>query len=181
MNREPAEATQTPEQPTAPPPECDSVVIAPVFVLSRAFPARPSSIPDAHTFVRETFVAADVPAAPHAQITEAINTALLTAAGPDVGTFVVVIRLFPHDAELEVLSAADAALAGIADAPLPAAESFASWLADMLRKEGLSQEAAARQIGVSVRTVSRWVRGQTEPRLRDVRRISEVLGPVPHR
>lgn len=155
-------------------------MVTPVFVLSQSFPARPSSIPDAHAFVRATLAAADVPSAPHAEITEAINSALLTAAGPDVGTFVVVIRLFPDDAEIEVVSAADAAIAGIADTPLAGAGSFAAWLADVLRKEGLSQDAAARQIGVSVRTVSRWVRGQTEPRLRDVRRISDMFGPVPH-
>ncbi|MBO0829853.1 MAG: helix-turn-helix transcriptional regulator, partial [Streptosporangiales bacterium] len=37
-------------------------------------------------------------------------------------------------------------------------------------------EAAARRLGVSVRTISRWVRGQTEPRLRDLRRVEEMLG-----
>lgn len=168
-------------------PDGSAVVVSPVFVLSQTFPARPSSLPDAHTFVRETLAAADVPSAPHAQITVAINSALLAAASPDLGSFVVVIRLFPDDAEIEVLSSADPALAGVSGGasgpggPLPEFGSFATWLADVLRKEGLSQEAAARQLGVSVRTVSRWVRGQTEPRLRDVRRISEVLGPVPHR
>ena len=36
-------------------------------------------------------------------------------------------------------------------------------------------EAAARQLGVSVKTVSRWVGGATEPRLRDLRRIRELF------
>lgn len=176
----------TPEQRSAHPPGSDdqagsAVVVSPVFVLSQTFPARPSSLPDAHEFVRVTLAAADVPAAPHPQVTNAINTALLAAASPDIGSFVVVIRLFPEDAEIEVLSAADPALAGVVGAPLAEYGSFAGWLADVLRREGLSQEAAARQLGVSVRTVSRWVRGQTEPRLRDVRRISDVFGPVPHR
>ncbi|MGH8962338.1 MAG: helix-turn-helix domain-containing protein [Jatrophihabitantaceae bacterium] len=176
----------TPEQPTAHPPASDdlagsAVVVSPVFVLSQSFPARPSSLPDAHTFVRETLAAADVPSAPHPQITEAINSALLAAASPDIGSFVVVIRLFPDEAEVEVLSAADPARDGTAGGPLPEFGSFAGWLAGVLRKQGLSQEAAARQLGVSVRTVSRWVRGQTEPRLRDVRRISDAFGPVPRR
>jgi len=85
---------------------------------------------------------------------------------------------------------ADAALAG------PAAEgaalleavplgqpghpaTFAEWMASALRREGLTQEAAARQLGVSVKTVSRWVGGATEPRMRDLRRIQEVFGEVP--
>jgi transcriptional regulator with XRE-family HTH domain len=50
---------------------------------------------------------------------------------------------------------------------------------DVLRTQGLTQEAAARQLGVSVKTVSRWVGGATEPRMRDLRRIQEVFGEVP--
>ena len=48
-------------------------------------------------------------------------------------------------------------------------------------REGLTQEAAARQLGVSVKTVSRWVGGATEPRMRDLRRIQEVFGETPLR
>jgi DNA-binding XRE family transcriptional regulator len=58
-------------------------------------------------------------------------------------------------------------------------ESFAEWMSSALRREGLTQEAAARQLGVSVKTVSRWVGGATEPRMRDLRRIQEVFGEVP--
>jgi DNA-binding XRE family transcriptional regulator len=57
--------------------------------------------------------------------------------------------------------------------------SFAEWMSTALRREGLTQEAAARQLGVSVKTVSRWVGGATEPRMRDLRRIHEVFGEVP--
>jgi len=56
---------------------------------------------------------------------------------------------------------------------------FAEWMSVALRREGLTQEAAARQLGVSVKTVSRWVGGSTEPRMRDLRRIQEVFGAVP--
>jgi hypothetical protein len=59
------------------------------------------------------------------------------------------------------------------------AESFADWMAGVLRREGLTMEAAARQLGVSVKTVSRWVGGATEPRLRDLRRIRELFGEIP--
>jgi hypothetical protein len=61
----------------------------------------------------------------------------------------------------------------------PDAESFADWMAGVLRREGLTMEAAARQLGVSVKTVSRWVGGATEPRLRDLRRIRELFGEIP--
>jgi len=57
--------------------------------------------------------------------------------------------------------------------------SFAEWMAGVLRREGLTMEAAARQLGVSVKTVSRWVGGTTEPRLRDLRRIRELFGEIP--
>ena len=61
----------------------------------------------------------------------------------------------------------------------PDAESFAEWMAGMLRREGLTMEAAARQLGVSGKTVSRWVGGTTSPRLRDLRRIRELFGEIP--
>jgi hypothetical protein len=85
-------------------------------------------------------------------------------------------------------AAADAAPAG-APQPTPTEavmlgapgqpETFAEWMSTALRREGLTQEAAARQLGVSVKTVSRWVGGATEPRMRDLRRIQEVFGQVP--
>lgn len=61
------------------------------------------------------------------------------------------------------------------------AANFADWMSTALRREGLTQEAAARLLGVSVKTVSRWVGGTTEPRLKDLRRIREVFGDVPLR
>jgi DNA-binding transcriptional regulator YiaG len=57
--------------------------------------------------------------------------------------------------------------------------SFAEWMSNSLRREGMTQEAAARQLGVSVKTVSRWVGGATQPRMRDLKRIREVFGEVP--
>jgi hypothetical protein len=57
--------------------------------------------------------------------------------------------------------------------------SFADWMSGVLRREGLTMEAAARQLGVSVKTVSRWVGGTTEPRLRDLRRIRDLFGEIP--
>jgi hypothetical protein len=63
--------------------------------------------------------------------------------------------------------------------PEDIASSFADWMAGVLRREGMTMEAAARQLGVSVKTVSRWVGGTTEPRLRDLRRIRELFGDLP--
>jgi hypothetical protein len=57
--------------------------------------------------------------------------------------------------------------------------SFAEWMSSALRREGLTQEAAARQLGVSVKTVSRWVGGATQPRMRDLKRIRDIFGEVP--
>ena len=74
-------------------------------------------------------------------------------------------------------SATDPAGPAAGAAGLP--ETFAAWMSSALRREGLTQEAAARQLGVSVKTVSRWVGGATEPRMRDLRRIQEVFGEVP--
>ncbi len=77
-------------------------------------------------------------------------------------------------------SCAGAAPAAAARAAQPGqSATFAEWMSSALRREGLTQEAAARQLGVSVKTVSRWVGGATEPRMRDLRRIQEVFGEVP--
>jgi DNA-binding transcriptional regulator YiaG len=157
-----------------------AIVVSPVVVVTQSFDARPSSLPDASMFVRSALAGATIDEADLRAVNTAIVDALLVAASPSIGTFQVVVRLFPDDVEIEVLSSTDSQppRAAIAEAT---SASFAQWFADVLRRQGLSQEAAARQLGVSVRTVSRWVRGQTEPRLRDVRRISGAFGPVPHR
>jgi DNA-binding XRE family transcriptional regulator len=64
-------------------------------------------------------------------------------------------------------------------AVVASAATFAEWMSTVLRREGLTQEAAARQLGVSVKTVGRWVGGETEPRLRDLRRIKDLFGELP--
>jgi DNA-binding XRE family transcriptional regulator len=91
--------------------------------------------------------------------------------------------------QVPAVTAAPAPGAGQAPAPVPSEPvalgqpgqpaTFAEWMSTALRREGLTQEAAARQLGVSVKTVSRWVGGATEPRMRDLRRIQEVFGQVP--
>jgi hypothetical protein len=61
----------------------------------------------------------------------------------------------------------------------PGALDFRTWLLTRLRDTGLSQESAAKRIGVSARTVGRWARGETQPRMRDLGRVREVLGDLP--
>jgi DNA-binding NarL/FixJ family response regulator len=158
-----------------------AIVVSPVVVVTQSFDARPSSLPDASMFVRSALAGATIDEADLRAVNTAIVDALLIAASPSIGTFQVVVRLFPDDVEIEVLSSTDSQPPRAPATTETTSASFAQWFSDVLRRQGLSQEAAARQLGVSVRTVSRWVRGQTEPRLRDVRRISGAFGPVPHR
>jgi DNA-binding XRE family transcriptional regulator len=157
-----------------------AVAVSPIFVISQSFPARPSSIPEIRDFVQRQL--GDSPMSGHdaQEVRRAVLDALLNAASPEGGVIQVSFRFYPEGVEVDVLRAP---VAG-ADAPLhdrPEDRPFAEWLAQMLRREGLSQEAAARQLGVSVKTVSRWVGGETEPRLRDLRRIREVFGEAPLR
>jgi DNA-binding NarL/FixJ family response regulator len=160
------------------------IVVHPIVVLSKSFPARPSSIPEIRDFVRRNL--ADSPLSPDdtSDLQHAVAQALLDAASPDGAFIQVSFRIFPEAVEVDILRSP----ANAADLPalpaVPAAHnqppaSFASWMAAVLKREGLSQEAAARQLGVSVKTVSRWVGGETEPRLRELRRIREVFGEVP--
>ncbi|MBO0890000.1 MAG: helix-turn-helix transcriptional regulator [Acidothermales bacterium] len=159
----------------APAPHGDEVVVLPVVVVTQTFTARPSSLPDAEHFVRENVPTTLLDPAEMRTVYAAIRDAILAAANPDIGSFQITVRCFPEDVEIEVLSSADPPTRASLP-PKLADGTFADWLARNLRSQGLSQEAAARRLGVSVRTISRWVRGQTEPRLRDLRRVEEMLG-----
>ncbi|MGW6282469.1 helix-turn-helix domain-containing protein [Kribbella sp. NPDC055071] len=147
------------------------VFVSPVVVVTQSFPARPGSIPDAEQFVREALDPVTLEPEENQALYQAITTALLAAAGPQDGVFDVTVRIFPDGVEVEVLNGA-----GVRRMQ-PAAEPFADWLNGVLQGQGLSQQAAAHRIGVSVRTISRWLRGDTEPRLRDLRKVHEIFGP----
>ena len=161
--------------------------VLPVVVLSRTFPARPSSIPEIREFVRRCLAESPLSEADNAAVSQTVFRALLDAAGP-TGTIQLSFRIFPEHVEVDVLHSTDSAppvtAPAPAGAPSRAAEparqaTFADWMASTLRREGLTHEAAARQLGVSVKTVGRWVGGETEPRMRDLRRIQELFGELP--
>jgi hypothetical protein len=170
-----------------------SIEVVPVVVLSQTFPARPSWIPEIRDFVRRCLAESPLSEEGTRGVSETVFRALLDAAGP-TGAIQVSFRIFPEHVEVDVLHSnqppaevaarvpavtARPAVAG----PRPGASvrpaTFADWMSTALRREGLTQEAAARQLGVSVKTVGRWVGGETEPRLRDLRRIQELFGELP--
>ena len=189
----------------------DPIEVLPVVVLSRIFPARPSSIPEIRDFVRRSLAESPLTDADNREVSQTVFRALLDAAGP-TGTIQISFRIFPEHVEVDVLHSATGgpgeptlASLGAPPAPFPhqadghpmhvdghapqgdghfpqgggQTASFAEWMSEVLRREGLTHEAAARQLGVSVKTVSRWVGGETEPRLRDLRRIQERFGHSP--
>ncbi|HEX5117771.1 MAG TPA: helix-turn-helix transcriptional regulator [Pseudonocardiaceae bacterium] len=166
----------------------DPIEVLPVVVLSRIFPARPSSIPEIRDFVRRSLSESPLTDAGNREVSQTVFRALLDAAGP-TGTIQISFRIFPEHVEVDVLHSAggpgEPTLATLGNPP-PAARppadrptDFAGWMSDVLRREGLTHVAAARQLGVSVKTVNRWVGGETEPRLRDLRRIRERFGALP--
>jgi hypothetical protein len=182
-----------------------AIEVFPLVVVERKFPARPSSLPDIRDFVRQRLNQTPFSEDDLRTLSERVLDVLLDAAGP-TWVIQVSLRIFPEHAEIDVIpavlttppvrvAAVDAsapvtgnrdpgpdAPAGLAATP-PSDRSdgvsFADWFAGALRRKGMTMEAAARHLQVSVKTVSRWVGGTTEPRLRDLSRIREMLGELP--
>ena len=180
-----------PMEPTAPA-HREPVEALPVVVLSRTFTARPSSIPDIREFVRHCLADSPLTEEDNRAVSQTVFRALLDAAGP-TGTIQVSFRIFPEHVEIDVLHShaglpgeptlaqltEAVTAAGAAEEQRAAPATFAEWMSNALRREGLTHEAAAKQLGVSVKTVSRWVGGETEPRMRDLRRLRERFGDLP--
>jgi hypothetical protein len=162
-------------EPSRPP-----VEVLPLVVVSKTFPARPSSIPEIQEFVRNSLTDSPLTEEGNRELTQTVFRALLDAAGP-VGTIQISFRIFPEHVEIDVLHSHS----GLPKDPSPdghhtgTSNNFAEWMTEVLRREGLTPQDVAKQLGVSVRTVSRWVGGETEPRMRDLRRIQERFGELP--
>jgi hypothetical protein len=188
-------------------PGSEHIEILPLTIVTHTFPARPSSLPDVRDFVRRQLTTAPLSDDDVRKLCDRVAAVLLDAAGPS-GTIQVSLRIFPTRAEVDVLVAQDGPAAAEqparherpvpgepaaigddpADLEFPAAPdslagspSFADWLSASLRREGMTMEAAARRLKVSAKTISRWVGGTTEPRLRDLYRIREIFGEPPFR
>lgn len=138
-------------------------------VLTRTLPVDPSSLEDIRTFVDDHLARAGMKAG----IGEVASDAVARVAGPNPAGVVMTVRVFDDHLEVEV------SVAPVGVRAATTHESFGRWLAGILRTEGLSQEAAARRIGVSLKTVNRWIRGHSEPRLRELRRVSDAFGDPP--
>lgn len=170
----------------------EPIEVMPIVVLSQTFPARPSSIPEIREYVRRCLAESPLTESDNREVSQTVFRALLDAAGP-TGTIQISVRIFPEHVEIDVLHShsgfpSEPALRQMGDIRLPAPatqpatqapDTFAEWMSQVLRREGLTYEEAARQLGVSVKTVGRWVGGETEPRLRDLRRIRETFGDTP--
>ena len=144
------------------------IEVVPVVVLSQTFPARPSWIPEIREFVRHCLAESPLTDEGNKEVGETVFRALLDAAGP-TGAIQVSFRIFSEHVEVDVLHSNDPITPAVA-LPKPAAAAgtapsmsrpatFADWMSSTLRREGLTHEAAARQLGVSVKTVGRWVGG----------------------
>ena len=167
----------------------ESIEILPVVILTRVFSARPSAVPEIQDFVRRCLSDPPLTEVDNREVNRTILRVLLDAAGP-AGKIQVSCRTYPDRVEFDVHPSAtehlhpvggqpDGSISSQSGVPQPAAvSSFAEWITEVLRREGITREAAARQLGVSVKTVSRWAGGETEPRLRELRRVQERFGDV---
>jgi DNA-binding XRE family transcriptional regulator len=135
----------------------------PAGVVSRSFPISGSTFEDVREFVREYLRGAPE----ESSGLEEIAAAAAQAAGQGAQPVYLTIRMFTDHVELMVGSSPASGLR------------FREWFADALRRDGLSQEAAARRLGVSLKTVNRWLRGHSEPRMRELRRVRQEFGQPP--
>lgn len=159
----------------------EPIEVVPVEISTKIFPARPSAVPEIREFLRSCLVDAPLTEAEDRELGNTILRALLAAAGP-AGMIEISCRKYPRLVEFDVLPSVTAHLPAAAPPPAAAAQapaaSFAEWMTETLRRTGTSRDAAAQQLGVSVKTVDRWIAGRTEPRLRELRRIQDQFGDV---
>jgi transcriptional regulator with XRE-family HTH domain len=59
------------------------------------------------------------------------------------------------------------------------AQSFATWFRGELKKRHLTQEAAGRELQVSLATIQRWSAGRSLPRYEELAKIRRIWGRLP--
>jgi hypothetical protein len=57
--------------------------------------------------------------------------------------------------------------------------SFPEWLQGQIKQRGWARWRTAESLGVSQRTLSRWLAGMLAPRRRDLDRLAQVFGELP--
>jgi hypothetical protein len=57
--------------------------------------------------------------------------------------------------------------------------SFPDWLQGQIKQRGWARWRTAEALGVSQRTLSRWLAGMLAPRRRDLDRLAQVFGELP--
>jgi DNA-binding XRE family transcriptional regulator len=150
----------------------------PLLIASGSFREAGEALDEIRAFLRRHLPRTTLTSADQERTATSAAEALVKGVPADAGLRVVRLRIFDDHVELELLredSRADVS-PGAGSGPIA---SFAEWMSDVLKREGLSQEAAARRIGVSLKTVNRWVRGKTEPRMRELRLVNEAFGSLP--
>jgi anti-sigma regulatory factor (Ser/Thr protein kinase) len=145
--------------------------------MRKSFPAQPSALAAVRAFARRQADESGLPAKQGEEVAAAVEQAFAGALSQRSGEPVEVrVRVLGERIEVDFLSES---AEGSGPRAAMASISFASWLGQQLKNRGLSQEAAARRIGVSLKTVSRWVRGETEPRFRELGLIQSAFGEQP--
>lgn len=107
-----------------------------------------------------------------ARIVEAVRAAVATVQGRPGVAVDIRIQVAEHSVQVRALEAGPRPDASVA-------VSFAAWFRTHLQQRELSHEAVARRIGVSTKTITRWVTGRTEPRFRELIEICSVFGDSP--
>jgi transcriptional regulator with XRE-family HTH domain len=57
--------------------------------------------------------------------------------------------------------------------------SWDRWFKRQLAERGMTQEEAARALGLSLATVNRWVNGRSTPTYEDLWKVRQVFGELP--
>jgi DNA-binding XRE family transcriptional regulator len=105
---------------------------------------------------------------------ERLTSALAEAIGS------VVERQGSPSRPIELLVTVRGNQVSVSATPAPARlQTFASWLKFRLDEQRLTKVALADRLGVSERTIRRWLAGETEPRFQELLRISSLLGNPP--